>query len=270
MLRALAFIAAIMILGALITPRSLHAQEPDAQATIAALETQVAALQTQVAGLMPASATSTPAATSAEDEIFAFVLGESLPQLPAGDPGVVDVITVGAPVRSSVPVVVRNNTNSAVALDDVFGVARDQEGTLVLSGEVSNMTPYRLPPGQIAAGSVYFGQDVPPEATLEFEPQVEPFEEREFGSQDLIIIEAEVTPDGIVGIAANPTPEELSGPFSVTGVCFDSSGEVRGYYSAFAAKDELEIDESTPFSATFYGEGPCDVHIIGLSGFKGF
>lgn len=270
MLRPTALLAVIGIFGALLTPQPLGAQEPNSQATIAALETQVATLQTQVAGLSPSSATSTPPAASAEDEVFSFLLGDNLPPLPEGDPDIVAVIAVGAPVRSSVPVVVRNNTGTTVALDDVFGVARDQQGTLVLSGEVSNVAPYRLPPGQIAVGYVYFGEDVPEGVTLEFEPQAEPFEESEFGSQDLRVIEAEVAADGIVGIAGNPTAEKLSGPFSVTGVCFDSSGEVRGYYSAFAAKDKLQVDESTPFSATFYGEGPCETHVIGLSGYKGF
>lgn len=240
-----------------------------AEATIAALRTEVAVLQTHVSALAtptvaPSSHLGTPAA-----ETISPLNGDAFPLLPAGEPGVIAIIAIGSPVRGTVPIAVRNNTGTDVLLNGVLGIARDQSGALAFSGDVSSVAPFVLIAGQVAIGDVYFGpSDLPAGLTFEFEPETSPVEGGNAFRQDLEIVEATRRPDGIVGIAINPTDQPLSGPFRVIGVCFDQSGAIQGYYAAYAAKDALAPGETTQFTATFYGSGPCDAHLLGSTGFK--
>lgn len=241
----------------------------DAEATIAALQTEVADLQTQVAALttptVPAS--SHPGTPGAESPLSED--GDALPLLPPGEPGIVDIVAVGSPVRGTVPIAVRNNTGTDVLLNGVLGIARDQSGALAFSGDVSTVAPFVLSAGQVAIGDVYFGpSDLPGGLTFEFEPESSPVGGGNAFRQDLEIVEATRKPEGIVGIARNPTDQMLNGPFSVIGVCFDQSGAIQGYYAAYAAKNELAPGDSTQFTATFYGSGPCDAHLLGSTGHK--
>lgn len=249
---------------------SAVAQEAGAaEATIATLQTQVAKLQTQVATLTtPTIAVLDENGTPGIDDITSLY-GDALPLLPTGSSGSVDVIAVGSPVRGTVPIAVRNNTGMELLLSGVLGVARDQAGDLAFSGDVSTLSPYLLVAGQVAIGDVYFGpSDLPEGLTFEFEPQTSPVEDGSAFRQDLEIVEATRKADGIVGIASNPTEERLNGPFSVIGVCFDHAEAIQGYYAAYAAKDELSPGETTQFTASFYGTGPCDAFLLGSNGFK--
>jgi ABC-type microcin C transport system permease subunit YejE len=54
---------------------------------------------------------------------------------------------------------------------------------------------------------------------------------------------------------------------SNVGVCLDSNGAIQGYYSGSADKNALEPDETTTFSTTFYGTGPCDHYLVSTNGF---
>lgn len=214
----------------------------------------------------PAAATPIVATESA----LPYLFGNALSLLPPSDSEVVEVIAVGLPVRADVPIAVRNNTGEDVVLKGVFGIARDASGTLIASSDVSSFSPYIVPAGQVAIGSLYFGTtDLPRDVTVEFDPDAEPLEDARVTRQDLEMVEAAQQPDGIVGIARNGTDAELSGPFRVVGVCVDQSGAIQGYYGAYAAKDSLAPGETTSFDAPFYGTGPCDAFLIGSSGFKG-
>lgn len=243
------------------------------EATIAALQTEVATLRTQVAGLTTPTAGASAIETSSTPDSGAastYLAGDALPLLPTGRAGVVDVIAVGAPVRSTVPMVVRNNTGTDVVLSGVLGIARDADGTLIASGDVSMFSPSLIQAGQVSIGSVFFGTtDVPPDATLEFEPDATPIAEANAFRQDIAIAESTRQPNRIVGLARNGTDKSLTGPFSVVGLCFDQSGAIQGYYATYAAKNELAPGETTPFDATFYGTGPCDAYLLGSTGYKG-
>jgi len=67
----------------------------------------------------PAAATPIVATESA----LPYLFGNALPLLPPGDTELVEVIAFGLPVRSDVPVAVRNNTGEDVVLKGVFGIA---------------------------------------------------------------------------------------------------------------------------------------------------
>lgn len=132
-------------------------------------------------------------------------------------------------------------------------------------------SPYLLPVGNVAVGYVYFGpSDLPAGLTFEFDPQSSPADGANAFRQDLEITEATRKDDGVVGIARNATEEKLSGPFSVVGICVDQTGAIQGYYAAYAAKNELAPGETTSFTASFYGAGPCAAYLLGATGYKGF
>lgn len=259
----LVFVSAVL---ALVVAFPVSAQDPGAQATIAALQTEVSTLQTQVAKIR----TPTPGDVSVEQPSTSFLFGDIASIVPAGNPGEIEVVTVGAPVRSSLPIVIRNNSDTDVLLEDVLVTGRDASGGLVTVSEVSSVAPHYLPSGGIAVGSAYFGTtDIPSGLTFEFEIETSETNSDFIYRQDLQIQEVTNSGSELVGIAANSTEEELTGPFRVTGVCFDSLGQVTGYFATYATQDALSPGETTPFSATFYGAGPCDAFAVGVTGYKG-
>jgi hypothetical protein len=133
------------------------------------------------------------------------------------------------------------------------------------------MAPYSLEPGQISVGTAYFGpDDIPDGLTFEFETQLDSPDNQFLSRVDLTISEATKSDTGIVGIAVNNSDEKLMGPFSVVGLCLSPTGEIRGYYSAFATKNELAPGETTPFTASGYPGPACDAYVIGVTGYKGF
>lgn len=267
------FLVASLVLGMLVSIPAGYSDaqdSDDAEATIAALQTEVAALKTQVANLTTPTAGETVQPDDSDAE-STYLAGDALPLLPKGDDGIVAVIAVGNPVRGTIPVVVRNNTGEDVLLSGVLGIARDDAGALAFSGDVSMFSPFYLGAGQVAVGDVYFGpSDLPAGLTYEFEPQSSAVDDSLNFQQDLEIVEATRKTEGVVGIARNQTDERVTGPFSVTGVCFDQSGAIQGYFAAYAAKNELAPDETTQFNASFYGTGPCDAYLLGINGYKGF
>lgn len=251
---------------AVVVALPVSAQDPGAQATIVVLQTEVSTLQTQLDEIRTPITDEVPI----EQSSASFLFGEIDSLVPAGNPGKVEVVSVGAPVRSSLPIVIRNNSDTDVLLEDVLVTGRDASGGLVTVSEVSSVAPYYLPSGGIAVGDAYFGTtDIPSGLTFEFEIETSETNSDFTYRQDLQIQEATNNGSELVGIAANSTEEDLTGPFRVTGVCFDSTGQVNGYFATYATKDALSPGETTPFSATFYGTGPCDAFAVGITGYKG-
>ena len=155
--------ALVITISAGFSSATMAQDSGDAEATIAALQTEVADLTTQVAALTTPTA-SAPGPSGTPEPAASLLIGDALPRPPTGNPGVVDVIAVGSPVRASVFLSsARSNTGADVLLS---GVARDrpgdESGALAFSGDVSRMfAPFLLPAGQVAVGDVYFGSDLP-------------------------------------------------------------------------------------------------------------
>jgi len=264
-----ACLSIVLVLAAGLSGEASAQTEPEA--TVAALETRVADLETEVAELTTPTPDSEEGSASPTVQGETLIFGDALELLPMGETDEVEIIAVGAPVRGSVPVAVRNNSGADVLLNGVLGIARDEAGELAFSGNVSMMAPYVLHAGEVAIGNVYFGpDDLPDGLTYEFDPDTAEFNADTAFSQDLEVVEASRKETEIVGIVRNQTDENLSGPFSVVAVCFDSEGTIQGYYATYAAANELAPDGTTQFTATFYGEGPCDAYLLGVNGFKGF
>jgi hypothetical protein len=254
------------------------------EATNAALETRVSELETEVAALKTGGGNPSPTPSIRADSgsiPTATLFGEA-PEVPAGDDGEVTVVMTGGIVRSDIPIVVRNNTGQDIVITDVFATGRTDDGTLAASAEVSSIVPYRVPAGGIAVGSVYFGVDELPDGlTYEFEPQYESAKSDDGYFLDVPIVEAELTASGVIGRISNPTDQDVSGPFTVVGVCFDAGGDIAGYFGTYAAKDELRPGDESPFDATFYYPGAgfttslnanetCASFLIGARGYAEF
>lgn len=242
------------------------AQSRKAQATIDALQTRVAELEQQL-GITPTPAVQTAPGSPSSGLRMPRLFGGAPAPLPQGTAGIVDVVAVGPPSDSSLPIALRNNTGEDVYVVDVLALARDTRGTLVASGESSFIAPVFLPRGRIAIGSIYFGSnDIPPGVTFAFEPEVRPVDSDPFWLQDVDVTEATLQGNEIVGLIQNPTDSELSGSFFVVGVCFDASGAITAEFSASAAKDTLRPGESSPFSASLYSVEHCDYFLMGAWG----
>lgn len=199
-----------------------------------------------------------------------YLVGDGAPLLPTGRLGVLDVISVGVPVKWFVPIVLRNNTDETMVLNNVHGVARDTSGTLIATGETGSfISPNVISVGQVAIAVVYFNsQDhLPPATALEFELDAEPATDSLF-RQDLEIDDATPGEERIVGLARNDTDESLVGQVSVIGVCLNADGAIRGWYQGFGNQSDLAPGETAPFDARFDGIGPCDGFLIGASGYK--
>jgi hypothetical protein len=210
-------------------------------------------------------------ATPITDQIASpYLVGAGVPLLPAGRPGVLDVIAVGAPVKWFVPIVLRNNTDQTMVLNNVHGIARDSSGALIATGETGSfISPSVIPVYQVAIAVVYFNSlhHLPPATVLAFELDAEPATASLF-RQDLEIDNATPGEDSIVGLARNATDEPLMGQVSVIGVCFDADGAIQGWYQGFGNQSDLDPGETAPFDARFDGMGPCDGFLLGASGFK--
>ena len=140
-----------------------------------------------------------------------YLVGDGTPLLPAGRPGVLDVITVGAPVKWLVPIVLRNNTDETMVLNNVHGIAHDAIGALIATGETGSfISPSVIPVGQVAIAGVYFNSQhhLPPATVLAFELDAEPASASRF-RQDLEIDDATPGEERIIGLARNGTTNRL-------------------------------------------------------------
>ena len=169
---------------------------------------------------------------------YAVAFGDiGVVSLPAGDPGVVAVVTAAAALDGSrsLPVIVRNNTASTVGQIEVTGTARDAAGTLVGSGSSQGFDPVLVEPGEIAWGYVYFG-DIEGEG-ITFELSTSGEEPGFFLPVE--ITELNATDDNLVGGIINNLESEVSGPIGISGVCFATDGTLADTFSTFAEQDDL-------------------------------
>lgn len=277
--------------GSEATIEALETQLADAKATAAARGERINAQRTKIAELSNDATTPvaddeqgngrdtiTPAdADTPRVAVDTSLFGESPEALPEGEADVVAVIVTGDPVRSNLPVVLRNNTGADLTVTQVVGVARDEGGKLVASSSFSNLAPAVLTTGQVGVGYVYFDIDeLTPDLVFEIEAQYEPAGGDFTYLYDLTITEAELTEDGIVGIATNPLAKTVNAGSDV-GICFSGDGTVVGYLSGSADKTETAAGDDTSFSATFNypnedfddavtALNSCERYLIGVTG----
>ena len=238
-------------------PRNPEAEEPEAEEPEAEEPEAEEPATTDAPMVDPAAPDGSP---------YAVAFGDiGVVSLPAGDPGVVAVVTAAAALDGSrsLPVIVRNNTASTVGQIEVTGTARDAAGTLVGSGSSQGFDPVLVEPGEIAWGYVYFG-DIEGEG-ITFELSTSGEEPGFFLPVE--ITELNATDDNLVGGIINNLESEVSGPIGISGVCFATDGTLADTFSTFAEQDDLPPGGVGSFSANFYGD-PCSIGLVAASGYE--
>lgn len=253
---------------------------------ISALETQVAELESTVAALAGNSA---PAAESVQDDdALAPVAteaaaaeapqngantgnlsGNAFESLPPGNVGEFAVVSSGVYDGTSLPLLLRNNTDEALVRVTVSVSVHDASGALLAVGEANNLTPARAEPGGYVFGNAYFDfATFPSEVTYDFQASGESANSASFiGIYDLTIQESSYLGDRIVGTAVNNLDVTLQGPFGVEAACFGSDGSLLGVASDFAAADVVDPGAEIPFQVTIYNVASCDIYLVGSSGY---
>ena len=193
-------------------------------------------------------------------------------EIPDGEEGALSVVAIGVADEASgtVPVVVRNRTDTVLAGVEVSGTARDGAGKLMGSGSSQGFAPELVNPGEWAFGYVYIdGVKAAKDTAFDFTATGN--EPDEFlGSVDVEIVEVELTKgsygDNLVGIVSNPTEEEVTGPIDVSVACFDKTGTLVSTHSGFADSDPLAAGGTSSFSIDLFDD-TCENWAMGSSGY---
>lgn len=194
--------------------------------------------------------------------------------VPRGEAGKLSVVRVGRPdpyrTLDSVPVVVRNRTQSTVYGIEVTAIAKTRDGSFEWSGSSKGLTPYTVGPGEWAFGDVDFGADVPDDATIEAEAVGST--ERGFTPKlDLKAVEATIVTSQvgqqIVGVVENGNAETVAGPVSVDTVCFSSAGTaITGTHQTFLDVREIPPGDTASFTIDLLFAEECPNFAVGSTG----
>lgn len=192
--------------------------------------------------------------------------------IPEGDPGELAVVLLGPldEIAGTVPVVVRNYTDSTVYDIDATGTARTPDGSLAGSGSSQGFEPAEVGPGEWSFGYVYFSSSVPGNAEFDISATAD-VEPGFGGAVSASVSELTTTSDQfgqhILGIVTNETDEEMGGPISVAVACFDQAGEqVLGVHTGFAEADAIPAGGSSSFTIDLF-DAPCPTFAAGSSGY---
>jgi hypothetical protein len=266
----------ILAAGLVVAFRSgVVGQDAGPEATIAALQTQVADLQLQVKSLTTptvgsGSAPSSNGATT--EQVSPFVIGTAFSLIPQGDDGKVSVVAVGSYTRFdgtlTLPVMIRNNTGADVQQVSVAATARDTAGTLLASGQDRNLSPYRVPTGEVAFGYVDFdGIELPVDTEFELTVQSIPVQEvTTVGILDLEMGEVSAVDGRIVGQVRNTTDRSLSSTAARI-ACLSENGTLNGVLYTGLDPDRVEPGQTATFQVPLDEDQPCPQFLAASTGF---
>lgn len=254
------------------------------EATVSALETRVAKqatsiakrdakidqLRDRIATLEADVPQETPTAQAAAGgEASAYLGGPGVALLPAGSAGEVEVVLVGVYDGTSLPIVVRNNSDEAIAQVTVSATARSASGDLIAAGGDQGFRPNVVEAGSYDIGYVYFdGADLPADATFEFKVSYEEPGGQFVSALDLTFVEATFLGDRIVGELKNEHDDTVTGPIGIEVVCLDSNGALLSEESGYADVEEAAPGESVPFQVSFYGGEDCSMFVLAGNGYN--
>lgn len=198
-----------------------------------------------------------------------FIKGNGTPQFPDGEAGMISVVKVGK-YDGRLPVIIRNNTTSAVIRVEVSAVASDKDGKMLASGSDQGFKPNLVKPGEITMGYVYFDSaELPEDAKFEFETSAED-SEGDFATfeniRDLEVVDFSQVSNRAVGYLRNQYDEEVVGPISVVAYCFNDKNELLGMFSDFTDKDNAAPGDTIPYQIDLGKE--CPIFLIAGSGYS--
>ncbi len=196
--------------------------------------------------------------------------GNAVPAVPAGEPGKMSVVYVGRNVSvtyTELPVIIRNNTSSAVNHVELFAGAKDTSGKIVASGQSQGFHPTTIQPGGASLGFVFFSsQAVPQNANFDFSFQTFAPKTSGYAAADLKVTQANLVNGHIVGGATNGTGIAIEGSFGEA-FCFDGSGTlVDSFGLDVHGPDRLEPGGSVTFDVGL-GSASCPTFLVGVSAY---
>lgn len=229
---------------------------------------------TEVAG--QAEATTSETAAVAEPSTSPALLVVGSVEVPEGDSGMLSVALVGPldtgpTADGTLPVVVRNRTDSVVYGIEASAVARAADGSLAGTGDSQGFAPTMVRPGEWAFGYVYFSAAVPADATFEVTASGDS-DPGFIGSLDVQPVETNLVPSEftgqqIVGIVANEHNQDVFGPVSVDVACFDAAGTaVTSTHRSFTDSDTIPIGGTASFTIDLF-EVDCPNYVVGANGY---
>lgn len=191
-----------------------------------------------------------------------------------GIPGKVSVVASGT-YDNYLPVVVKNNTKTAVADVSLSGVARSGTGKLLATGEDQGVQPEVVPPGGLAIGYVYFhGTKLPDGARFLIDVSSTPSSKVQFQTKiDVPIRTLRYVSGRVVGIAYNSMSKKVTGPLSVYAACLNAANRLVAFESGYADKDDLTPKQQAPFTLdlTSFGTQPaptCRYLLVSMRGYS--
>lgn len=196
------------------------------------------------------------------------VAGNAFHLLEPGTPGELSVVahkpTSGA---SSMPVMVRNNTDEVQVNITVGAEARDASGNLIGATVSPPFSPNVVEPGALAMGSLFFDPPLQEDATVTFYPEGESdtalylrfFE----GYAGVELIEFSATSERILGTVRNPTAREIN-DVSLNIACFDAAGTFVTVEVGRPVRAKLGPGESSAFEVLTLRvmQPPCDFFLV--------
>jgi hypothetical protein len=199
--------------------------------------------------------------------------GTAKPTFPAGAPGKIDVVGIG-PLDVSpsgdgtLPIAVRNNTNSCVAHIDISAMARDSAHKVIATGTNQGVQPAQLHPGELGLSYIYFqvGTAVPKGATYTFNVASMAADSSSYNTASVKVMEANASGGSIVGTGSNTTGKLLQGPYKVDIFCFNGP-QFALVRSAFTNENnDLQPGGAVSFTVNLYGAS-CPIFLAGISGY---
>jgi hypothetical protein len=219
--------------------------------------------------------TTTAAVAGPKDSPYLFIQGSVA--VPPGDPGKLSVVFTGVPSGdsgSTVPVIVRNNTDKAVENIEVNGTARAADGSLAGSGSSQEFEPAILQPGEWGFGYVYFDSTVPADATIETTARGDnpssgdPFQTIQLKVNELNLNPGEYGSASYIGIVANTDSDETAtDPVGVTIGCFDAESKLLDVFTGYT-DGEVVAGGTASFSVEVYDAPACASVAVGSSAFN--
>ena len=220
----------------------------------------------------PQSSRTAAAATHAQQS--RLLAGNAHPRYPRGTQGQVSVV-YQAPIQpqsagTSVPIVFRNNTSTAIAHVDVSATAKDPTGKIVASGASQGTDPSTVQPGQWALAYIYFdpGTKLAVNDTLSFSFQTMPASTDSFNTAAIKITQANPSGSSIAGGVQNTTGHSVQGPISIHAYCLNSAGDPTSVVTGFTSSSsgDLAPDATDSFQLDLYDQN-CPSFLVGASGY---
>ena len=222
--------------------------------------------------IAPSQSASATAATHAPQS--ALLAGNAHPEFPAGVAGRVSIV-YQAPIQlqsngTSVPIVFRNNTNSAIAHVDVSAAAKNPAGKIIASGSSQGTDPSAVQPGQWAFAYIYFepGTALASNDTLSFTFQSTPASADSFNTAAIQVTQANLSGSSIAGGVQNTTGHPVQGPISVNAYCLNSSDDPTTVITGFTSSSsgDLAPGATDSFQLNVYDKR-CSSFLVGASGY---